>query len=360
VLGKVECDHTNHVKTPRVGTTTAEMVDVAGRAMAVANITAVQAGLLYTLEQMASGTLSLAQIQNLKRLFLQDKADGLLPDEQLVRDLTAARDAGEVFCEFLYDSDPPPNTHVADAAAALAGANPGGNSTPTDPTRKLKAAGFVTAESHRKGKLFPELIYIDIAESSNSKGWPVLVIIGRDANGKLIQILTIYLWCKRREAFSWVLSVCLPTIYGVDWCRAVCIFMADRDPQQAAIIDDLIKTLYLNAFRKVCYFHLLLQEFVTMFGNSAFMADYLGVIRDWCYQLAYVYETVEQTEYAWNRLIRWITNHVPGPQAGFVVSQPNGRVQSCQQRLLDFFNDAPYLERERWWKCYSKAYDVSI
>ena len=122
MLGKVECDHTNHVKTPKVGTTTAEMVDVAGRAMAVANITAVQDGLLYTLEQMASGTLSLAQIQNLKKIFLQDKADGLLPDEQLVRDLTAARDAGEVFCEFLYDSDPPPNTHVADAAAALAGA----------------------------------------------------------------------------------------------------------------------------------------------------------------------------------------------------------------------------------------------
>ena len=215
------------------GKSTEEMLDVVGNAMATVQLSAIQASILYDLDGMANGTVSEAQINSLKKRFLAVEADGRKPDLHLAEMLRKGEKEGELKCCLLYSDPPHRNTGASAAAARLSDAAP--PPPVPSPTPQLLAAAYVTAESHRKALLNPDVMYCDIAESTNSEGMPLLLIILRDGNGNLIQALTVYLWCKRDEAFTWVFGTAIPQIYGRKWCAAVCTIIMDRDPQQARV-----------------------------------------------------------------------------------------------------------------------------
>jgi hypothetical protein len=158
----------------------------------------------------------------------------------------------------------------------------------------------------------------------------------------MVQALTCYLWSQRREAFRWVFQEVIPELYGKEFCKRVTTFLADGDPQAADVIDDLIASgLYPNAKRKSCYYHLILQDLLAVFGSSEYMLQYVKVVREWCRRMAYVYETMEEADYAWGQLLRWVRETVPNTDGGFsAVKQPHRDSERERERETE-------RERER-------------
>ena len=297
---------------------TNQMLETVGYGMATAQLSALQAATLWDCDALALGTVSHAQLNSLKQRYLQNKAGGRTPEQQLVDTLLSAQENGAIQCQIL-ESHPPKKDGSSKAAAVQAHI---GKDTPpaAQPNRgpELLAAAFVTTESHRKALLNPDVMYCDIAQSTNNKNWPLFLVLLRDGGGKLIQALTVFMWSKGRAALKWVFEVAIPNIYGKSWCAAVCAIICDRDPQQATIIDHVIDTrLFEHGVRKVCYFHLILQELATAFGNASHTKSYVQVVRSWCYQMAYVYETESEANYAWKQLKQWVVQNVPTREGGY-------------------------------------------
>ena len=297
---------------------TNQLLETVGCGMATAQLSGLQAATLWDLDALAQGTVSQAQLNRLKQRYLQNKAGGRTPEQQLVDTLLSAQEKGAIQCQIL-ESHPPKKDGCSKTPAVQAHI---GKDTPPaaqpNPGRELLAAAFVTTESRRKALLNPDVMYCDIAQSTNNKNWPLFLVLLRDGGGKLIQALTVFMWSKGRDAFKWVFEVAIPNIYGQSWCEAVCAIICDRDSQQAKVIDYVIQRGHFkHGVRKVCYFHLILQELLTAFGNAEYTKSYVQVVRSWCYQMAYVYETESEANYAWKQLKQWVVQNVPTREGGY-------------------------------------------
>jgi hypothetical protein len=299
------------------------MREVVGRSLAVAQISSAQADLLFQLEAMAGGTVTPEQIRKLKASFLAHEAGDVEPDQQLLNDLLEGEAAGSL--RHMVKLVTPVDRRSRTASSILDGDSSDDEDAhepalSSSTSSKVSGVAFVTTESHRQALLNPDVVGFDVAMCTNASGKPMLLVICQDADKKMIMALTCYLWSQRREAFRWVFEEVIPSLYGREFCNRVCTFMADRDPQAAQVIDDLIASgMYPNAFRKVCYFHLILQELLTEFGSSGYLLAYVTIVRDWCRRMAYVYETKEEANFAWTKLIKWVETNAPSHDAGFVV-----------------------------------------
>jgi hypothetical protein len=317
--------HTGHSQIRKKGKATVELRDVVGRSLAVAHISSAQAELLFQLEEMAGGTVTQEQIRKLKASFLRHEAGGdVEPDQQLLKDLLEGEADGSL--KHMVKLETPSPRRSRTATSILDGDDSTDDEDTHEPelssstSSKVSGVAFVTTESHRQALLNPDVVGFDVAMCTNASGKPMLVVICRDADNKMIMALTCYLWSQRREAFRWVFEEVIPYLYGREFCNRVCTFMADRDPQAAQVVDDLIAAgVYPNAFRKVCYFHLILQELLTEFGSSGYLLGYVTIVRDWCRRMAYVYETEAEAKYSWKALIYWVENNAPANDSGFVV-----------------------------------------
>jgi hypothetical protein len=145
-------------------------------AMGVANVTASQAATLFNLNEC--GSFTAAQLRNLKRLHLAGTDPASPPDVRLVDHIKAEENAGRVRgCYLVETNDSQGNTKVAEARALFDGNAP--ETSQSDGanvklTKSMKACAFVSIESFQRAKLNPDIIYVDIAECTNSENMPLL------------------------------------------------------------------------------------------------------------------------------------------------------------------------------------------
>ena len=104
--------------------------------------------------------------------------------------------------------------------------------------------------------LFPEVLFIDIVEKTNNEKRPLLVVSGKDSDGKMFTILRAFLPNQRSWIFRWIFSVVFPTMFSKDLLKRVKIIISDGDSHEYQQIDIAINKYLINAKRLRCGWHL--------------------------------------------------------------------------------------------------------
>jgi hypothetical protein len=95
-------------------------------------------------------------------------------------------------------------------------------------------------------------------------------------------LVQVHCWDESDEAFTFVLQEALPRLWEHSVCAGASLIITDGDPHKISAVRVASWTTFINATRKRCYWHLVHQEFLKLFGcgdtDSDNKQSYLGVV----------------------------------------------------------------------------------
>jgi len=114
---------------------------------------------------------------------------------------------------------------------------------------------WVTGHEKRLFQQFPYVLKIDSTMDTNKENRPLLVITGRDNDGKSFTVLRAYLPNQRMWTFHWIFQTVIPALLGQDIKRTSMI-ITDGDSQEITQLDNAILQYFPQVFRQRCGWHL--------------------------------------------------------------------------------------------------------
>ena len=158
-----------------------------------------------------------------------------------------------------------------------------------DKQRVLLGAAWIDQDAWKMFQKYPEVIFIDSTHKSNNEGRPLLLIVGRDSNGKAYIIMRIFMPNKTGGFFRWTFLRCLPYLLGKDILSKVKIIITDGDSQEFNAVDEAIFKYFKNALRLRCGIHIVMKTMEKSIPSSNFMPGkdsaeaQLQMIRNWVF-----------------------------------------------------------------------------
>ena len=83
-------------------------------------------------------------------------------------------------------------------------------------------------------------MYVDATMDTNSEGWPLLSLVGKDTCSKTFTILRVLLPNQQLWVFRWIFCVLLPKVYSNDLLFQIKTIVTDGDAQESSQIDNAI------------------------------------------------------------------------------------------------------------------------
>jgi hypothetical protein len=140
-----------------------------------------------------------------------------------------------------------------------------------DATRILLGAAWVDEDSWREFLRYPECLFVDTTHSTNNESRPLLLLCGRDSNGKAFTICRIFMPNETASFYRWVFLEALPLLLGGDNLGRIVLILSDGDSQEFNAIDEGIFQYFKKAIRGRCAFHIVQKTWEVLFpSNSCF------------------------------------------------------------------------------------------
>ena len=127
--------------------------------------------------------------------------------------------------------------------------------------RVMVGAAWMRREDLLKFLRFPEVLFIDATHKSNNEGRPLLLICGRDSNGKVFVVLRILMPNETASFYRWVFLDLLPSMLGKDNLKRVVLTLTDGDAQEFNAVDEAIFRYINKTLRGRCMQHILEKSY---------------------------------------------------------------------------------------------------
>jgi hypothetical protein len=118
------------------------------------------------------------------------------------------------------------------------------------------AVAFAKHNEIRRGRLYPEVMFVDSTENTNNEDRPLLCIGMRDSSGKVFVSVYVYMPCLTRWAYRWVFGRVLPEFLGSEYMEGVRALITDGDPQQNTELDIAFGEMFPSVHRIRCGWHI--------------------------------------------------------------------------------------------------------
>ena len=138
---------------------------------------------------------------------------------------------------------------------------------------------------------FPEVVYVDTTFSSCNEARPLLLVCGRDSNGKGFIVNRVYMPNETKAFFMWIFLRALPRLLGLRRLGAVQLLLTDGDSQEYESVDAGRDRYFTNAFRGRCCRHAVYKTYENEVGDDRKMDDerdgskWGALVRQWVYDL---------------------------------------------------------------------------
>ena len=111
---------------------------------------------------------------------------------------------------------------------------------------------WVTPQDREKLILFPEVITVDVVFGTNNENRPLLMMGGKDSNGKMFIFLSSYLTHEKGWMFRWISSHFLVQMFSLTVLKNTRIIISDSDAQEFGQLDNCIDRFFPNTIRVRC------------------------------------------------------------------------------------------------------------
>jgi hypothetical protein len=109
----------------------------------------------------------------------------------------------------------------------------------------------------RRGRLFPDVLFIDATEKTNKEDRPLLCIAMKDSSGKVFISIMVFMPCLTRWAYRWVFRRVLVEFLGETITERVHVIITDGDAQQNGELDAAVQQLFPQVKRLRCGWHII-------------------------------------------------------------------------------------------------------
>ncbi|CAJ1963934.1 unnamed protein product [Cylindrotheca closterium] len=158
-------------------------------------------------------------------------------------------------------------------------------------SRVLIGASWMVEEDKRQFLRYPEVLFMDATHKTNNEGRPLLLICGRDSDGKAFVILRVFMPNETSAFYNWVFQEALPSMLGKEHLERVNLVLTDGDSNEFSALENSMLKLLPNALRGRCGHHLIkktLQKksiapsyFKNRVLGEAILQEIEGWVRSW-------------------------------------------------------------------------------
>ena len=198
--------------------------------------------------------------------------------------------------------------------------------------RVLLGAAWIDMEAYRLFLRFPEILFVDSTHKTNNEGRPLLLMCGRDQNGKAFVVCRIFMPNETSAFYRWVFLKCLPSMIGRDHLQRVRLVVTDGDAQEFDAVEEACCSVLPLVRRSRCMYHIVQKTFERSINNhyclDASSHIVLKEIKRWIYSWSDGSSCVTETQYELSK--------------GLLLK----RIQSGV--LEPFFTPTGLTEIERW------------
>ena len=156
--------------------------------------------------------------------------------------------------------------------------------------RILLGAAWVDDANYQQFLRFPEVLFIDSTHKTNNEARPLLLLCGRDQNGKAFVVARIFMPNETIAFYRWVFLKCLPSLLGTEAMLRVRLLITDGDSQEFDAAQEACLHFFKNAARCRCMFHLVqksVQRHIAPSGfNTPLTKQHLQKVKSWVYSWA--------------------------------------------------------------------------
>ena len=164
----------------------------------------------------------------------------------------------------------------------------------------LIALVWVLPAGKRLFRAYPEVLFIDGTHKTNKENRPLIVLGIRDADGKVHVVIRAYVPNERSWLYRWLFQTAIPSVVGRQYCKLVRLVITDGDSQETSQLDSAIKSVFENAKRRRCGWHIVekgWQRHVTNLGTTSEAKALANFLKNWIYSsLMKDVETTEEYE----------------------------------------------------------------
>ena len=124
---------------------------------------------------------------------------------------------------------------------------------------------WVAHSEKEKFNIFPEVITVDTVAGTNNEGRPLLMMGGKDSNGKMFIFLRAYLPHEKGWIFRWLFSIVLPKMYSNTVLQRIRLVISDGDAQEYNQLDNAIQKYFPDIVRIRCGWHIVDRSWLRHF-----------------------------------------------------------------------------------------------
>ena len=106
-------------------------------------------------------------------------------------------------------------------------------------------------------RLYPEVVFVDVIAQTNKDDRPLFTATGKDCNGKMFTFLRVFLPNQQSWVFRWIFSVVFPNLFHKEILAGIRLIISDGCPQEFTNIDSSLGSVFPNAMRQRCGFHII-------------------------------------------------------------------------------------------------------
>jgi hypothetical protein len=178
----------------------------------------------------------------------------------------------------------------------------------------LLALAWTTDGGRREFDMFPEIVFGDATEETNSEERPLYTLLGKDNMNKSFGHTWCFMPSNAKWAYSWFFEDAVPILHPGTACKRVKLILTDACHQETSAIANCIGKgkedfkVYPNAFHRHCGWHKVNRNFTnhsdyksrlaTVRNSSVNNSVEVSLITRWLWYFIKHYETEEEVNLA--------------------------------------------------------------
>ena len=131
----------------------------------------------------------------------------------------------------------------------------------------LVALVWTTPQGKRYFQAFPEQASVDGTHKTTKEEWELITLSIQDMNGGQETVIRCWAPNNRSWLYRWLFQAAIPTLVTKKSCSEMQLIICDGDPQECSQLDSAIQSVFVNAKRRRCGWHITEKGFTNTLVN---------------------------------------------------------------------------------------------
>jgi hypothetical protein len=167
----------------------------------------------------------------------------------------------------------------------------------------LVALVWTTPQGKRYFQAFPEQASVDGTHKTTKEEWELITLSIQDMNGGQETVIRCWAPNNRSWLYRWLFQAAIPTLVTKKSCSETQLIICDGDPQECSQLDSAIQSVFVNAKRRRCGWHIVEKGLTNHVGrclggknhkNRKDIDNLIREIKKWLYSMMKEIENVEE------------------------------------------------------------------